>query len=67
MNPYRIPCYPPECTECLDLQARGLDGECISCYNERITKEYEHNLTLSNVNKHELWLDYFLALRFKNV
>lgn len=44
MNPYRIPCYPPECTDCIDVQQRGCDGECRNCYNERIAKENHHNL-----------------------
>lgn len=65
MYPYRIPSHIPECTECIDLQERGLDGECIYCYNERIEKEYEYNLTLPNVDKKELWLNYFLAIKTK--
>lgn len=63
MNPYRVPCYPPECTDCIDVQQRGCDGECRDCYIERITKEYEHNLTQLNVDEKELLLDYLLALR----
>jgi hypothetical protein len=59
----RIPCYPPECTDCIDVQQRGCDGECRDCYNERITKEYEHNLTQPNVDIKELWLDYFLPFK----
>ena len=38
MNPYRIPGIISECAECLDVQARGCDGECRDCFNDRVLK-----------------------------